>query len=200
MTVRTRKSTVYLLTLAIGILAAVRSGGAVDRVSVNRDGRAIQLAGKILVEAQDGGMLLLSSDGVLWIVQPEEIQSREADEKPFVPLGQAEMARQLLEELPAGFRIHQTANYVICYNTSEAYAEWCGGLYERLNRAFYSFWKNRGLELRKPEFPLVALVFDNKSSYAEYSRPELGEAIQAIIGYYNMRTNRVTMYDSDRCR
>ena len=67
--------------------------------------------------------------------------------------------------------------------------------YERLYRGYYSYWKNRGLELRKPTFPLVALVFENKASYAGYAEKELGDATHFIFGYYNMQTNRVTMYD-----
>jgi hypothetical protein len=106
-----------------------------------------------------------------------------------------QMAQQLLREMPSGFRIHQTAHYLICFNTSEAYAQWCGALYERLHRAFLGYWKNRGLSLHEPERRLVALVFDGPESFREYSRPELGDAAASMIGYYNMRTNRVTMYD-----
>ena len=102
--------------------------GAVERVSVRRDGHELDLAGRVLVEAQDGGLLLETADGVLWIVQPEELVRRETDATAFQPLGPDEVARQLLDELPPGFKIHRTANYVICYNTSDAYAEWCGSL------------------------------------------------------------------------
>jgi hypothetical protein len=186
----------------VGIVIAVlncaiwmTSVEAIERVAIERDGRRIHLSGKCLVEAEDGGMLLVAPNGVLWIIQPEEIASRESDDTAFKPLSEDEIAEQLLDELPTGFRIHQTANYIICYNTSEAYAQWCGGLYERLNRGFYRYWTNLGFELRKPEFPLVALVFDDHRSYAQYARDELGAATSSIIGYYNMGTNRVTMYD-----
>jgi hypothetical protein len=169
--------------------------GGVENVSLQRGGREVHVVGKVLVEAQDGGMLLVARDGNMWIIQPEELVRRESDRAPFEPLTQDEMAQQLLREMPAGFRIHQTANYVICYNTTTAYAEWCGGLYERLNRAFFNYWKNRGFELHDPEFPLVALVFDTQASYLEYSRRDLGTPATNMIGYYNLQTNRVTMYD-----
>ena len=181
--------------LCVGGVWNARPVGALEHVSVRRDGREVELAGRVLVEAQDGGLLLETATGVLQIIQPEELVRRETDATVFQPLGPEEVARQLLAELPPGFQIHRTANYVICYNTSDAYAEWCGSLYERLYRGYYSYWKNRGLELRKPEFPLVALVFENKASYASYAEKELGGATYSIIGYYNMQTNRVTMYD-----
>jgi hypothetical protein len=53
----------------------------------------------------------------------------------------------------------------------------------------------RGVEMRQPQFPLVALVFDSKSSYAQHARAELGESTNSIIGYYSLKTNRMTMYD-----
>jgi hypothetical protein len=43
--------------------------------------------------------------------------------------------------------------------------------------------------------PLVALVFQDKGSYADYGRDELGGAIDSIIGYYSLRTNRIATYD-----
>lgn len=153
------------------------------------------VTGRVLVEAQDGGLLAQGRDGAEWFIQPADLIRRDSNNTAFEPLTVAEVASQLLHEMPAGFRIHQTAHYVICYNTSEIYADWCGGLHERLYRAFYGFWTNRGMVLKPCEFPLIALVFDDQASYAGYSRRELGAAANAMIGYYNMETNRVTMYD-----
>jgi hypothetical protein len=170
-------------------------GGAVERISFQRDGREQHVVGQVIVEDQEGGLLLLSPDSTLWIVPGHEIVRRTSDRTPFRLLTDQQMAQQLLRELPAGFRIHQTANYTICYNTSASYAEWCGGLYERLHRAFYTFWKNRGMKLKSPQQRLIALVFDDRESFEQYARPELGDAAGVMIGYYNMRSNRVTMYD-----
>jgi len=97
--------------------------------------------------------------------------------------------------LTGQFRVHKTAHYVICYNTSQAYAEWCGALFERLYRAFGSYWKNRGFELEDPNWPLVALIFHDRQSYARYAKPELGDATSSIPGYFSLHSNRVAMYD-----
>ncbi len=168
---------------------------AVDHVSLKRDGQPIHISGEVLVEAQDGGLLLMDSSRVLWAVTPDEITRHEKDQQEFKLLDEDEMAAQLTNELTGQFRVHKTAHYVICYNTSEAYAKWCGALFERLYRAFGSYWKNRGFELDEPKWPLVALVFDDRQSYAQYSQAELGDATASIIGYFSLRTNRVTMYD-----
>jgi hypothetical protein len=177
------------------IWADAQQAGALERLTLRTDGHCQAVAGKVLVEAQDGGVMLLARDGKIWMAQPAQLERRQSDDVPFEPWDKAEIADRLLEEMPEGFQIHDTAHYVICYNTSEAYAEWCGGLFERLYRAFYRFWETRGLSLTEPQFPLIALIFADQASYAEYSRRELGTPATAIIGYYNMQSNRVTMYD-----
>src|SRR5262249_27836675 len=84
---------------------------------------------------------------------------------------------------------------VLCFNTSRAYAQWCGSLFERLFSAFQNYWSNRGFELNEPASPLVALVFADRASYARAAQPELGDGVNAIIGYYSLKTNRMTIYD-----
>lgn len=192
LTSRIACSIVGLLPL---VLASPLTVEAVDHLTLRRDGQAVHVSGDIVGQSPSGEMALLSADNRMWIVAPDEITSRRRDSQPLAMLDHAATAERLLAEMPEGFRIHRTANYVICYNTTSAYAQWCGALYERLYRGFFSFWRNQGLELVEPEWPLVALVFDDRASYSQYARPELGDAAGAIIGYYSMRSNRVTMYD-----
>ena len=168
---------------------------AVDHVTVRRDGKTTELTGRVLVEAQDGGLLLLGQDGVLSIIPPEEKKAHAKDDQPFRPASREEMAKRLLSELPQGFKVHHTAHYLIFYDTSPAYAQWCGALFERLYMAFTNFWTRRGFELTKPEFPLVAVVFADRQAFLNHTRPELGKAAESVLGYYALNTNRMTMYD-----
>jgi hypothetical protein len=170
------------------------TASALEYVTINRAGAPKLLSGKVVVEAEDGGLLFLTADGVQWLLPKEEIVSRRSDEKPFVPLPRDALARQLTAELP-GFRIHKTRHYVIAYNTTEAYAAWVGALFERLHTGFYAFWKSAGAELHEPEFPLVALVFKDQESYARHVERELGPLAKSIVGYYSLTTNRMTTYD-----
>jgi hypothetical protein len=151
--------------------------------------------GQIKVTAKDGGVLLLAADGTLWAVEPKDLVSRTSDDEPFEPLAREALARQIIAELPGGFDVLSTRHYTICYNTSRDYAAWCAALFERLYKGFTNFWTRKGFKLEEPEFPLVAIVFDSRESYAKYSEGELGKAAASIVGYYSLRTNRVTMYD-----
>jgi hypothetical protein len=124
-----------------------------------------------------------------------EISSRKPLDVPFTPVTSRELAERLLAELPADFRVHTTPHYVVCYNTSRAFAQWTSSLLERLHKAFTSYWKNEGLALREPEFPLAVLVFADREAYDRYSREDLPNGVGSIVGFYSLRSNRVNMFD-----
>ena len=179
------------------VIAACLSAAAwgMDRIVLRRDGSEKQINGRVLVKAEDGGLLAILPDGALWTVPPEELVSHTDDAAAFKPLSAASLSARLLEELPHGFDVHATKHYLIAYNTSKAYAQWCGALFERLYNAFTNYWTRQGFDLRAPEFPLVAIVFADQESYAHFAHGELGDAAKSIIGYYSLATNRMTMYD-----
>jgi len=191
--VSSRRTTINLIVIIVVCLMG-RFSPAVELVSLKRKGKARHIEGRILIEAQDGGLLMQSPNGRIWTIQPKEIVSRKKNSKPFKPLTKKQLTQQLKDELP-GYRFHTTTHYVICYNTSPAYAKWCGGLYERLYRGFYRYWKTNGMRLKQPEFPLVGLVFQDHKSFAGFGKKELGTDTGTTIGYYNLKTNRVNMYD-----
>jgi hypothetical protein len=140
-------------------------------------------------------MLLEADDGVLWTIEHDHLRSRKRLDSPFDPLTRDELAERLLAELPAGFRVHTTPHYVVCYNTSRAYALWTSSLLERLHKAFTNYWQNQGLELREPEFPLPVLVFSDWQMYDAASREDLPAGTGNIVGFYSLRSNRVNMFD-----
>jgi hypothetical protein len=184
-----------LVALLVGLLDWVTAARGVECVTLERDGREVRVQGRIVTETQDGGLLLMAKDGVLWAVKPDELVDRKEDGSPFEPFGPEELADRLLSELPEGFEVHKTAHYLICYGTSQAYARFCGSLFERLYTAFTNYWSFRGFDLGEPEFPLVALVFPSQAAFADYAQSEVGEATPLVIGYFSLGTNRMAMYD-----
>src|SRR5437879_1603463 len=150
--------------IALGLSFFARSHSALDYVTIRQGESRREVAGKIEVEAVDGGVMLLARDGALWPVTKEELLDRRSDAKPFAPLTREELTKQLATELP-GFKPHQTQHYLIYYNTSPAYARWVGSLFEGLHKAFYNYWTRRGAALHEPQFPLVAIVFDRPESF-----------------------------------
>ncbi len=66
---------------------------AVDTVSFRREKQELQVEGKVLVTAKDGGVMLLAPDGMLWNIEPQEIVDHTQNDQPFAPLSQAEAAK-----------------------------------------------------------------------------------------------------------
>lgn len=175
--------------------AGHRDAPRVDEVTFRRDGQRQTVAGRVLVAATDGGVLLQTDDGALCTIEGGEVLDRRHTDAPFVPATPDEISERLLAELPAGFRIHTTPHYVVCYNTSRAYAQWTSSLLERLHRAFTSYWQRKGLKLHEPEFPLVVLVFADRRQYDQASRGDLPGGTGGILAFYSLRSNRISMYD-----
>jgi hypothetical protein len=154
-----------------------------------------EVAGRILVEATDGGLLLIGRDGKLWSIDKDELISRNESGEPFRPLAPTKLGKQLQAELGAGFDVVVTKHYVICSSASREYARYCGALFERLYVSFHNYWKQRGLKLSEPEFPLVALIFAGEKEFAAFATKDAGADAATAKGYFSIGTNQMVLYD-----
>ncbi|MCC9658165.1 DUF1570 domain-containing protein [Rhodopirellula sp. JC737] len=148
---------------------------------------------EILVEAADGGVLARCDAGRLWTIQPDQIVSR-VEQPAGPPIDQDTMARRMLEELPSGFQVYRTANYLLLHQGNEAYARDCGVLFEQLHRGFFSYWRNQQVELNEPRYPLVAIVLANHDEFVRYASQEIGDTAKSVIGYYHLESNRMITF------
>jgi hypothetical protein len=62
----------YLPAIAALLFAPTAALG-LEYVTIQQNGSQKELAGKLEVEAEDGGVMLLTPDGVLWPLPKEEI-------------------------------------------------------------------------------------------------------------------------------
>jgi hypothetical protein len=155
------------------------------------------IIGKSMLEAVDGSFLVQGIDSQIWRVSADRLKQRTPGTKPFSPISKPDLGAQLVQEMGADFHTHLTKTYVICTNTSAAYAKWCGDLLERLATAFQVYWnhRDRGFKTVAPEFPLVALIFQQQTQYAEFATADVGPDVATAPGYYSGFTNRIVFYD-----
>jgi hypothetical protein len=186
--------TLSSLALVAAALSPVRCAEALDVVYAKAS-PDIRRVGRVLVEAQDGGLLFQDRTGAIVTYQPDEIERRETTPDPFEPLDADTIGQALVEEFGPAFRIHKTEHYVVVYDTHPVYARWTAGTLEKLHGAFYAFWEREKVELSPPEFPLPVLLFRDKPSYIEGTRAELGEDAGKLVSFYSLKTNRVYAYD-----
>jgi len=151
--------------------------------------------GRVLTEAQDGGLLLQTRDGRLWTIEPSQLVGREPQSETFRPWTFEELARELRTQLGERFEVVTTRHYVVATSAGKPYAQWCAALFERLLAAFTNYWKQRGLELTEPEFPLVAVVLRNEREFASFATSDVGPHVASAKGYYSIEHNRIVLYD-----
>ena len=168
-----------------------------DTLVVSRDDGEATIVGQLLYTAQDKSILFESTDGQLHVYSAEKIVSLEEDAEKLPSMNHKQLGESLLADLPDGFEILTTKNYVIAYKTESAYAKWIEQLYEkRLIPEFEKFARTKlRYKLAAVEFPLAVVVFGTRPEYEAYATRELGAAPGTMLAHYSPMTNRVAMYD-----
>ncbi len=182
------------ISLSLLFLLLFATLATADEISFERDGQRVDLKGDVIA-THEAGIVLHTADGKMWPIQQDEIVERKKTSDPLELQTKQQLIETVLSEMPPGSKVFETTHYIVAYNTSRAYAQWVGGMLERLHRGFTSYWSQRGVQLHEPKQPLVALVFDNQDQFAAYGEAELGAAAKSVIGFYSMHTNYVVMFD-----
>lgn len=168
--------------------------GILKVIQLTSEGDHQTLRGKLLVEAQDGSLLIEDNKQLLHVIPGETVAHREIFDDEYL-LTPKELGQEIVAELPAGFTFLTTRHYVICYDTSLGYARWSAALLERLFSGFHAFWSQAGLDVSQPKQPLIVIIYSNRNDYERAAKKEVGNASHSIVGYYNQLTNRITTYD-----
>lgn len=153
------------------------------------------IEGRILVEAQDGGILLEDRAGVFWNITPVQQIQCERTEGSYTPLRADELAVLLKGDVNDPVEVVTTEHYVIATAGSRLHAEWCGVLFERLMKAFLDYWNAPELNLRTPTAPLPVVIYRDRTSFAKVAQKDAGPAFAQANGYYSMKTNRIVLFD-----
>lgn len=180
---------------AIWLGFAIAAPAAWERVRIGGDSGERVVEGRVIVDAQDGSLLVEQADQRLELVPGAAVLGREVVPAPDEPLVPRALGDAVLRTLPDGFDQLATRHYVVCFDTSRAYAQWCAALFERLHDAFMNFWRQAGFEVAEPEHPLVVVIFADRQRYEEHAAADLGAATDRVVGYYNLLSNRVTTFD-----
>lgn len=201
MPIQFEKSSLLTRT-AIAVLAFVTTqaclfaGEPLHRVAfVGADKKSHNIEGKLVVEAQDGGIVLQTRDGVLWTITPKQLKQRRKTAEAFKPHTADELAKRLKAEFGAGFDIKKTRRYVICSDAGRHYTNWCAILLERVSSAFLKQWDAKALPVKEPAHPLIAIIFNDRKRFAAYATKDAGPQMASSVGYYSIRTNRIVLLD-----
>ncbi|WP_197526130.1 DUF1570 domain-containing protein [Botrimarina colliarenosi] len=141
----------------------------------------------------DATMTLLSRDGQLHEFPPSQAKSARRTAPHFRGYAVEEMRQRLYKEFGSRFDYASTGHYLVAHPRGER-GVWADR-FEALYRSFVRYFRVRNFSLEDPPYPLVAVVFGNRSEYERYVSGSSSGAPTGALGHYEPRTNRVYLYD-----
>jgi len=170
-------------------------------VAVKGDDGSVEVSGRVLVQAQDGGVLLQERNGRIRQFKAAMIASKTASESPFLSMTDDELASDLLSQVPAGFEIQQTDHYVICSNSSEEYAEFVGKLLEKVFDQYFQLMEEQEITVRPPASKLPVIILQSEADFKDFASAQHPEtSFDDTPGYYSIRENQMLLMDLTRDR
>lgn len=109
-----------------------------------------------------------------------------------------EFLAKLFEEFGPGARIGFSRHFVVVYDTTDAYANWCARVLETVAFAYERFVS--GLDFSSGlEDPMVVFIYAEKERYEDYfnkyAPSELQRSKVKPLGFYSSKNNRAVFYD-----
>ncbi|WP_013626954.1 DUF1570 domain-containing protein [Rubinisphaera brasiliensis] len=138
---------------------------------------------------------LLERDGRLQRLSFADVTEFRQVASQFQPFSALEVRTELLEEFGGDYEVKGSSRYLVCAPRGHAgeYAK----RFDTLYREFYVYLSTRNFHVEQPEFPLVAIVFATQQEFARYARQDGITNIKGLAGYYDVRSNRVALFDPD---
>ncbi|MCC7475926.1 MAG: DUF1570 domain-containing protein [Pirellulales bacterium] len=183
------KCAVWLCLLAnFGMLSA----GAAEfmfRASV----RGEVLEGKPLDWDADN-MVLLGRDGRFHQFHPSDAKNAVRTSPTFVGYSAAELKPVLAEEFGQAFDVSATKHYLVVHPRGER-DQWADRFEELFNR-FGHYFRVRGFSVQEPPYPLVAVVFHDRTEYQRHAAASGTPMHPSTLGHYDPLSNRVFLFDA----
>jgi hypothetical protein len=138
----------FFLSSLMGFAEEPTRSFTLTTVVIKGAGGTQEVSGRIVVEAQDGGVLLEERNGRIRQLTPAMIVSKASTSIPFSVMTDVELGDDLLSQVSTGFEIHQTDHYVICSNSAEEYSEVVGKLLEKVFDQYFEFMNEQEIVVR----------------------------------------------------
>ena len=113
-----------------------------------------------------------------------------ATDRPFEPLDQRQLARQLTTERFLNFETDTTKHYLFVYNCSEGFRKATSTILETMYPALVSYCRRLKLPHDDPPFPLVVVIFRTQKEFENYRKMPPG-----LLAYYNVLSNQIVMFE-----
>lgn len=179
-----------------GVADELPESATLTTVVLKGDHGSVEVSGRVLVEAQDGGVLLEERSGRIRQLTAAVIESKTSSDSPFLLMTDDELGSELLSQVPTGFEIHQTDHYVICSNSSDEYAKFVGKLLEKVLDEYFKFMAEQEIVVHQPAAKLPVIILQSPAELMEFAARQHPEtSFENTPGYYSIRENHTLLLD-----
>ncbi|RMG41161.1 MAG: DUF1570 domain-containing protein [Planctomycetota bacterium] len=183
-----------VLGLCICPAAHPARAGAARRPVVALETGAATFVGAVLGRSQST-CFLMQRDGAIATVPLARVTRFRSEPDAFRPLTVSQFKTRLVAAHSREFAWCTTPRFVVGVQAGDPrpYAE----LLEDVYRRFSLYWSVRGLSLRRPEFPLAAIIHTQRPSFAQRCRDDRVPVDDHVYGYYHRLHNRIIAFIPD---
>ncbi|MCA9241728.1 MAG: DUF1570 domain-containing protein [Planctomycetales bacterium] len=154
------------------------------------DGKAV--IAKVLCELRDGKvdkrMLMLPTGSLVFA---DRTDTRPCD-RPFQGCSRLTLEKQLRAHGFGEFKFVHDGYYLYAYNCSEAFYQHTHSIISTMMAGVVTQLREWGLEVKRPETPMVILIFPSREAFDRYEAMPKG-----VAAYYNTITNWVYLYEDN---
>lgn len=199
----------FVLFLAIASWLLCSSYG--DTFTVREDDGNLVTIDALLAGEGQGLIALERRDGRLEFVPSSQVVKREPGPDP-APLSNAEVLDRLTEQFTIEkFRGFAEGGYVVGLilteplpkvyeNKAAACLKKAANFLKTVEKIFLDFAADIGIELEKPRYPMVLLIFETDEDFVKFASADTGGnglSAELIVGYYSALSNRLAIRMSE---
>ncbi|MDB5342160.1 MAG: hypothetical protein JWP89_537 [Schlesneria sp.] len=201
----------FLMLFAGLLILAVSAPASADVFTVKEDdGNKVTVEARLIGEGQ-GVMAIERTDGRIEAIPQDQILQRVPGPDP-TPLSCAEVLERLTERFGKDrFRGHSDSTYVIGLVLAEplpkqydakatAMLKKAARFMTLVEKVFLDFVDDLKIEIVKPRYPLVLLIFETDDDFIKFTAEQTGGrglSAQNILGYYSVLTNHLVIRMSE---
>jgi hypothetical protein len=136
---------------------------------------------------------LVDIDGRLIQVPLDSVTDFRVVEPEFKPRPVMEVKTALAAELGSSFEVAIRGMYVVAAPSGKA--DRFASLFDQTAREFLQYLRIRKFQVTDPDVPLIAVVYPTREQFVAQCAKDGVNAGRTIRGYYDQRSNRVSLYD-----
>jgi hypothetical protein len=179
-----------LAVLPATIPTSAALGATPPLVELKVDGKTYR--GKVAA-VDSSACWLMGRDGRLDRLEVKRIESHQQVSTTFRSLTSIEIRDELKREFGGSHDVRASEHFVLC--GPKGHLEGIVPLLEDVYRSAQRYFSVRGFPIKKPEFPLVAVIYPSRSSFSEQCRSDHVADMPGLMGYYLPQSNRVSLFD-----